>query len=293
MINLALICGASYNMDLNDWHHYGFWKKTLDEMPNVKTTWYALHNWKEMPKDFDLYFFLDFNPELYKLSKFDYYPRVLFWWDSFHVMFSVLSQLALVFDKVYLAEMVDAQHLRGIGFSNVEWLPGAFYPGLYNPLTNNKKFHNFSFIGQLDDVVIRKGVTRKEIIANLANQFGGYIGSNVRGPHVNQVYNDSKILVERTIYCNIGTRLFELVGSGGFCLINRYPCDNGLDKLGIDGIHFVTYDDSLEDLLYKMNYYLKNEEEREKISKTGYTHFLENHTYKKRILKIFRDFKLS
>ena len=245
-----------------------------------------------MPLGLDLYFFLDFRPCLYKLINTKYHPRILFWWDSFHTMFSILSQTALVFDKVYLAEMPDAQHLRGMGFSNAEWLPGAFYPGLYKPEKTLSKVHDFSFIGQFDDIVIRKGLTRKNMLEKLSYSFSGFRGNSVRGPFVNQVYNESKILIERTIYCNIGTRLFELVGSGGFALINKYPCSNGLENIGLDGVHFVTYDESWEDLFYKMNYYLKNEEERIKIAKQGYDFFIKNHTYAHRLAKIFKDFKL-
>jgi len=42
-----------------------------------------------------------------------------------------------------------------------------------------------------------------------------------------------------------------------------------------------------------MNYYLKNEEERNLIAKTGHEHFLKNHTYKNRLLKILKDFNIS
>ena len=291
MINIALICGDNYSLQLDDWHHYGFWKKTLDSIPSIKLHWYTWSNFHEMPKGFDLYFFLDFRPCLYNLSKMDYHPRVLFWWDSFHSMFSILSQISFTFDKVYVAEMPDAQHLRGNGFSNVEWMPGAFYPDLYKPL-NSSKPYDFGFIGQFDNLVARKGQTRKTLLDNLSNYFKGFVSNNLRGLPVNQAYNESKILIERTIYCNIGTRLFELVGSGGFCLINKFPCNTGLESIGIDGVHFVTYDESLDDLLNKMRYYLKNEEERNLIAKTGHEHFLKNHTYKNRLLKILKDFNI-
>lgn len=66
-------------------------------------------------------------------------------------------------------------------------------------------------------------------------------------------------------------------------------CDNGLNKLGTDGEHFVTYDESLNDFLDKFDYYLKHEAEREIIARSGHQHFSQNHTYKHRVEKIFRD----
>ena len=130
------------------------------------------------------------------------------------------------------------------------------------------------------------------MLYNLNVNYKGFMCNSIKGPIINQVYNESKILIERTIYCNIGTRLFELIGSGGFVLMNKYPCANGLENLGIDGVHFVTYDDSWNDLKNKIDYYLKNEDEREKIAKQGYELFINNHTYVHRLNKIFKDFSL-
>ena len=291
-MKIALICRESENLNLDDWHHYGFWYKTLKERTDVELSLYTWNNWETMPDGLDLYFFLDFRPCLYKLARTNYHPRILYWWDSFHTMFSLLSQVSLVFDKVYVAEMLDAQHLRGVGFSNVEWMPGAFYPGLYHPDKNFSKIQDYSFIGQFDDNVIRKNMTRKDMLYNLNVNYKGFMCNSIKGPIINQVYNESKILIERTIYCNIGTRLFELIGSGGFVLMNKYPCANGLENLGIDGVHFVTYDDSWNDLKNKIDYYLKNEDEREKIAKQGYELFINNHTYVHRLNKIFKDFSL-
>jgi len=294
MLNVVLICGDNYSTDINGYHHYGFWKKTLDEHPDVNLLhWFPWSHWRMMPTSgVDLYFFLDFRYDLWNLADFDFHPRILYWWDAFHVMFSVVAQIPQIFDKVYIAEYLDVQHLKICGFNNVEWLPGAFYPEVYKPL-DVPKTKDFSFAGQLDGAVRRKGITRKGLMEALAQKYQGNITSNLRGPAVNEFYNDGKILPEKTIFANIGTRLFELVGSGGLALINRYPCYNGLDQLGIDGTHFVTYDESLDDAVNKMDYYITHDEEREKIAKTGHEHFLNNHTYKHRLDKILKDYQFN
>jgi len=297
MLNIALICGENYESNIwqcnNGWHHYGFWKKALEEHSDINIAcWYPWSHWRQMPttgNGIDLYFFLDFRYDLWKLNDFDFHPRILYWWDAFHHMFSLVAQIPLVFDKVYNAEYIDTEHLNMCGFKNVEWLPGAFYPGLYRPL-DLPKIHDFGFVGQQDDNVIRKSLTRKRQLDILAKSFKGIATKDVIGPPVNEIYNKSKILVERSIFANIGTRLFETTGSGGFSLINRYPCQNGIDELGIDGKHFVTYDESLDDLMDKMKYYLDHDDEREKIAKEGCDHFINNHTYKHRIDKIIKDF---
>lgn len=292
MRQIALICGDNYQLNLDDWHHYGFWKKTIESMENTQMHWFTWSNWHQMPKNFDLYFFLDYRHSLWNLNKYDYHPRILYWWDSFHTMFSIVSQIPLIFDKVYLAEFVDTQHLKMCGMPQVEWLPGAFHPELYRPL-NLEKEYDFGFVGQCDDTVCRKNMTRKQQIDLLASKYKGFVSSNLRGHPVNEVYNKSKIAIERTIYCNIGTRLFETAGSGAFTLINRHPVFNGLDNIGIDGEHFVSFDESFDDLMDKMEFYLNNDSERNRIATKGQAHFLANHTYKSRLMKIFKDFSLD
>lgn len=295
MKNIAIINGHDINF-FNEWHHVGCWKRSLEEMPDVKLHLYTWNKgseryWGTMPHDLDLYLFLDYRPELWEIARYNYHPRALFWWDTFHHMQSVSLQLALVFDKVYVAERIESDYMKTLDFNNVEWLPGAFYPGLYHPMKTNK-VHSFGFIGQFDNTIIRKGYTRKSLLDSLCIRYNGFISNNCRGPYTNQVYNESKIMPERTIFANIGTRLFEVVGSGGFCLMNRYPCRNGLDDLGIDGTHFVTYDESIEDFMEKFDYYIKNDIIRETIALNGHKYFLENHTYQHRIQRIFKDFNI-
>ena len=278
--------GAS---SIDDWHHYGFWYKTLKECARIEVTHYA--HWTNVPQEYDLYFFIDHRPHQWEMPDNHCRPRILYWWDAFHAMFSITVQLSLVFDMVYVAELLEAEHAQLAGFKNTKWLPGAFYPGLYKPI-QLKKEANIGFVGQLDNTVKRQGLTRRTAIEHMLRNFGGIVETNVRGPAVNEIYNKSRMLFERTIYANIGTRLFETVGSGGLVLTNRFPCNNGLDQIGIDGVHFITYDESLEDMLDKAKYYLYNQSEGERVIKAGHEHFLANHTYKNRLEKILLDFKI-
>ncbi len=139
--------------------------------------------------------------------------------------------------------------------------------------------------------MIRKGKTRKEFMTGLSKEEGirGYVAQSIYGDQVNQVYNESLILLDRTIYSNIGTRVFETIGSGGFALVNRGTIPSGLDKLAMDGAHFVSYDDTYADCLEKMHYYIENHAAREKIAKCGEAHFRNNHTYGHRFNTILDD----
>ena len=294
MLNVIFVCGDNHSLDIDGWHYYGAWKHALETHPDINLIhWFPWSSWRKMPtENIDLYFFLDFRVDLWSLADYEkFHPRVLCWGDSFHTLFSIIAQIPLVFDKVYVSEFIDAHHLKLCGFNNVEWLPGAFHPDWFKPLELEKEY-DIGFVGQLDNTVVRSKTTRKRMLDALSQKFNIMSNQNIRGPAVNELFNRSKILIERTIFCNFGSRMFEVIGSGGFGLINKYPCYNGLDQIGLDGTHFVTYDESLEDAEKKIEYYLKHDDERKRIAQAGYEYFLRHHTYYHRINKIISDLNL-
>jgi hypothetical protein len=291
MIKIALIWGNHREDKLYTTHHT-FWEATLAERPDIQYTRYTWSEWQQMPRDFDLYLFIDWHPSLYKLHASIYHPRVLYWWDAFHHSFVYLSGIIEQFDKCYLAEYSTVQGLKAQGYDNVAWLSSAFYPKLYRPL-NLSKVHDYGFIGQLDNVVTRYGITRWEFIQRLNTVKGlhGYVGSGVYGETVNQIYNESKILFDWTIGNNLGTRFFEGIGSGGLLLMNKCQ-SNGIEQVAKEGTHYVGYDGSFEDFEEKLKYYLEHEKERQDIATAGCAYFLNRHTYNHRLNVILDDFNL-
>ncbi len=86
----------------------------------------------------------------------------------------------------------------------------------------------------------------------------------------------------RSIKSGIPLRAFDILGAGGFLLTN-YQADF-LDCY-IPGEDFVYYE-SREDLLLKIDYYLKHEEERAAIAENGFRKTATGHTYKHRVKEI-------
>lgn len=294
-LKIALIWGNHYNDKPHTTHHT-YWECALRHMPMITFTRYTWHDWQSrMTDEHDLYMFIDFNPSLYKLHNKSFHPRIFYWWDIFHYSFSYPAQIIEMFDKSYFAEYNTVYALQNQGLYNVAWLPPAYYEGLFYP-TGAVKDLDFAFIGQPDDVVVRHGLTRKQMIEKLQSyhhngkQLTSEVRQGVYSTAVNDIYNRSKILIDRTIYNNIGTRVFETIGSGGFALVNRGKVNSGIDKLAIDGYHFVSYDDSFDDLIDKMTYYIDHDRERNRIVDAGHKHFRTNHTYLNRINTILKDF---
>lgn len=291
MKKLAIVWGERRDHKPFETHH-GFWERAAREHPELDVQRYLWSEIPEIPPIFDLYLFVDFHPSLYRIPE-RLRPRALYWWDAFHYSFAYPAQICEHFDAAFFAERLTARMLNMYGYAHAEWLAGAFDPGLYRPV-DHPKVHDYAFIGQQDDVVVRHGYTRADFIRRLsqAKDLHGYVGQGVHGELVNQVYNESKILFDWTIFNNLGTRFFETVGSGGFLLVNRSVADNGMGWAGVDGEHFVSYDGSWTDFEKKFRHYLADGAARTAIAAAGRDHFLRRHTYAHRLDVILRQFKL-
>lgn len=90
----------------------------------------------------------------------------------------------------------------------------------------------------------------------------------------------------RSIKSGIPLRAFDIMGAGGFLLTN-YQAD--FDDCYVPGEDYV-YFESKEDLLHKIDYYLKHEEERAAIAESGFQRTAANHTYVQRIQEILSYF---
>lgn len=110
---------------------------------------------------------------------------------------------------------------------------------------------------------------------------------NNRGPAdsltmMPKIFKCSKIninMTNRAIRSGIPLRIFDIMGCGGFLISNYQP--ELLDYFTPDE-DIVLYD-SIPDLLAKIDYYLKHDQERETIAKNGYEKVKAFHTYDQRL----------
>lgn len=99
------------------------------------------------------------------------------------------------------------------------------------------------------------------------------------------VFKSAKINLNislRSILSGIPLRAFDIMGAGGFLLTN-YQAD--FMDFFIPGEDFV-YFESEADMLNKIDYYLKNEEERSQIARNGLAKIEKEHTYEHRVAEI-------
>lgn len=102
-----------------------------------------------------------------------------------------------------------------------------------------------------------------------------------------QVFQSSKInlnITLRSITSGIPLRALDIMGAGGFLVSNYQP---ELAEYFVDGEELVLFE-SAEDLCWKLEYYLKHEDERKKIAKCGYEKVKEKFSYDIQIEKIIQ-----
>jgi len=93
-----------------------------------------------------------------------------------------------------------------------------------------------------------------------------------------KVFNLSKInlnMTMRAIETGLPLRIFDIMGSGGFLMTNYQP---ELEEMFVIGQDVEAYT-SIEELIDKCDYYLKNEDIRRTIALNGYEKVKNNHTY--------------
>lgn len=100
------------------------------------------------------------------------------------------------------------------------------------------------------------------------------------------VFNRSKINVNitiRSIHSGIPLRALDVLGCGGFLLTNA---QEEITEHFTDGVHLATFD-TPEECTEKIEYYLKNDDKRQKIAQKGLELARDRFTYEKSISRLF------
>ncbi len=102
-----------------------------------------------------------------------------------------------------------------------------------------------------------------------------------------KVFHASKInlnMTMRPIETGLSLRIWDILGSGGFLLTNYQAEIPEYFEIGKD----LEVYESMEDLIYKIDYYLHHEAERIEIALNGYEKTAAHHTYEMRLAKMLQ-----
>jgi hypothetical protein len=178
--------------------------------------------------------------------------------------------------------------------------PNGFDERIVSELSLNEKQYEVTFVGGLGGSIFTKRTHLMEQITksndfkwwgygnNLLNKNSGLLSSwqgITSGLEMFQIYKDSKIVLndygDLAEGAAVNQRIFEVLGVGSF-LLTKYA-DNLTKDFPKD--IFITFTDE-KDCLDKINYYLKNQKEREEIALNGQKYVLEHFNYRKLMIEV-------
>ena len=180
----------------------------------------------------------------------------------------------------------DVDNLRNAGLKS-DFLQIGIDPEIFNIHGISKQRNKVVFMGNNYGSQFPLGRERQMLASMLTNGgnavYGGYRGAkgNLNGNQLGEsiVYNNADIGINHSHYNDdryTSDRMFRILGSGCFCLSHHYP---GIEKDFKVGYHLETYKDFRE-MNAKIDYYLSNTEERNRIAKNGFDYCHSNFTYK-------------
>jgi len=208
------------------------------------------------------------------------------WWNWIEVTIPKVFW-AIDTHLVNFVSFIDSNKIDYVAFNNKVdmdnmsinakklWMPYAVSKKHYNIDFDESKKYDLTFIGGLNE-------ERQKYI----DKFGIKHISAFGRDYVEEIKR-SKICFNKSISHDLNAKYFEILGAGSFMLTNENKSflefvDNNeyIEKM------FYYSDDDLQD---KINYYLKNEDERDFITKKANEFILENHTFESRIKIILEN----
>ncbi len=240
----------------------------------------------------DYIFYITYRNEIYertlkKLAQNGY--KVVGWFSDDHWRFDNYSKFIAKNIFCSITTSYEAFIKYKLNILNVIKSQWASNPKYYHPVDSSEKY-DVTFVGQ-------KYSPREEIIEYLRKNnisiktFGRGWGNYIPFKEIITIFSNSKINLNISASSRnaemkqIKGRVFEVTMCGGFLLTDYVK---GLENYFKIGKEIVCYKDR-EDLINKIKYYLKNENERKRIAINGYHAAIKRNTWNNRLSDIFKE----
>lgn len=232
--------------------------------------------------------------------------RTVLWTIDAPLNFEPLIEAAPSYDRIFCQGTEAIELFSQAGIQGAVWLPMACAPEYHRPVTlsadEKKQFGNdLVFVGSFYP-------NRLKLLEQLAGFDLGIWGpgwdrlpqdsalrQSIRGNHVKpevwvKIYSASKIVLaphfhdpgKRFLVYQASPKIFEALACGAFIISDMQRDVLSLFKRGT---HLECFTDAA-DLIEKINYYLANPADREKIARQGRQEAVCKHTYRERIEKL-------
>ena len=134
------------------------------------------------------------------------------------------------------------------------------------------------------DVVSSRGPGGSQFLDYMSQALGAkFINRNgFMGKDHGRFLASGKIVLQNSRHHEWTRRIPEAMSVNRLVITDKLPEHTNVDSLYIDGEDYVTYE-GVDDCISKINYYLSNTAERERIAMNGYTKTIANHTQVQRV----------
>jgi len=183
------------------------------------------------------------------------------------------------YDEVFLAQKDGVKQIYKDTGKSAHWLPWAADDRKdgFRFIPDEERTWDVCFIGTSGKFSLRKVVL--EVLQKYYPK--SYIG-RAEYTQLHGFYAKSKIVVNYPIRNDINARFFEAMGAGAMVLSSRIE-GNGCPELFKEKENIAFYDDCVDDLRRKLDYYLQNRSERMAIAQKGFDLVNSRHTYRSRV----------
>lgn len=271
------------------YHSYGdHWVDGFQDA-GCEVTVFSNKKFNMLPLNFDLYFFVEIRCDPRRIP-WHISPRVMYSWDAHILGHMYYRTFTNNFDRIFLASRIDAEKLNSEGYKNVSWLPEACNPRIHKDYDKHRKF-DLGFIGKGNADRIRNGRSKNDFIQWIkSSKFKTFFDHDKWGEEYVEMMNTAKIVFDRPISHNVGTRVFESAAMGCVPLWSDTGITEtcGMAKLMVPWKHYVPYNDTIEGLEKAVESLLINDSKREKIRLNAKYHVLKDHTYAHRAQTIIK-----
>jgi spore maturation protein CgeB len=251
-------------------------KRALDRIPGVETIVWGLNYpnyttpFNEIEKWCDVIFLIENYTSGWIPDVIAYSNKLKIYWsiDS-HCVLDQHVQMSKLF-KINIHLNSTESYIPHFSFCDKSyWFPNAYPDDLIYHMPEVAKSHDIGFCGNY--------LNRADHV-NFLSKYNIQKDIFVIGEAMVRSINSYKIHFNRNISNDINYRTFETTGCKTLLMTNHTP---GLETLFKAGEEIIVYD-SIQDLDEKVQYYLDNEAERNKIETAGWERAKKDHTYYER-----------
>jgi len=221
--------------------------------------------------------------------------KIVNWFPDDLQEFDWVSKNAGLFDYFFSFDTYVVEKLRGRGLKNVFYLPFAADPTTYTDISFEDKYKcDVAFVGAwyperekllelLTDYNLKIWGWKNWEKTKLSKFYYGPLPPERLG----DIYNNSKINLNihfSSAGYGANERTFEIPAAGGFELSSYRKDMAGLFEIGKE----IDVFKGPEEMLAKVDFYLKNDKIRQEIKTAGHQRVLKEHTYESRLSQMLK-----